>query len=51
MWAQSRGGFTTSAGPGTDLHHLRAEDVTVNGTRGNKDFDDGGSAVSGCHDC
>ncbi|MDR7252322.1 endonuclease I [Nocardioides sp. BE266] len=51
VFAQSRGGFTTSAGPGTDLHHLRAEDVTVNGTRGNKDFDNGGSAVSGCNDC
>ncbi|MDT0185349.1 endonuclease [Microbacterium sp. ARD31] len=51
VWAQSRGGFTTSAGPGTDLHHIRPEDVTVNSTRGNKDFDNGGSAVSGCTDC
>ena len=51
VFAQSRGGFTTSAGPGTDLHHLRAEDVTVNGTRGNKDFDNGGTSVSGCTDC
>ena len=51
VWAQSRGGFTTSAGPGTDLHHLRPEDVQVNGIRGNKDFDNGGSAVSGCTDC
>ena len=51
VWAQSRGGFTTSAGPGTDLHHVRPEDVTVNSVRGNKDFDDGGSAVSGCSDC
>ena len=51
MWAQSRGGFSTSAGPGTDLHHLRPEDVSVNSTRGNKDFDDGGSAVSGCSAC
>lgn len=51
VWAQSRGGFTTSAGPGTDLHHLRPEDVSVNSTRGNKDFDNGGSAVSGCGDC
>ncbi|NYE35602.1 endonuclease I [Nocardioides cavernae] len=51
VWAQSRGGFTTSAGPGTDLHHIRPEDVAVNSTRGNKDFDDGGSAVSGCSDC
>lgn len=51
VWAQSRGGFTTSAGPGTDLHHIRPEDVTVNSIRGNKDFDNGGSAVSGCTDC
>ena len=51
VWAQSRGGFSTSAGPGTDLHHLRPEDVTVNSTRGNTDFDFGGSAVSGCSDC
>jgi endonuclease I len=51
VWAQSRGGFTTSAGPGTDLHHVRPEDVTVNSIRGNKDFDNGGTAVSGCTDC
>jgi endonuclease I len=47
VWAQSHGDFGTSAGPGTDLHHLRPEDVTVNSVRGNKDFDMGGSAVSG----
>jgi endonuclease I len=47
VWAQSHGDFGTSAGPGTDLHHLRPEDVTVNALRGNKDFDAGGSAVSG----
>ena len=51
VWAQSRGGFDTSPGPGTDLQHLRPEDVTVNSTRGNKDFDLGGSAVSQCADC
>jgi endonuclease I len=51
VWAQSRGGFTTSAGPGTDLHHVRPEDVTVNSIRGNKDFDNGGTAVAGCTDC
>lgn len=45
VWPQSHGGFGTSTGPGTDLHHLRPEDVTVNSTRGNKDFDLGGSAV------
>ncbi|WP_369375118.1 endonuclease I family protein [Promicromonospora sp. Populi] len=47
VWAQSHGDFGTTAGPGTDLHHLRPEDVQVNSTRGNKDFDNGGSAVSG----
>ena len=29
VWAQSHGGFGTTAGPGTDVHHLRPEDVTV----------------------
>ncbi|GAA2661931.1 endonuclease I family protein [Streptomyces vastus] len=47
VWAQSHGDFGTSAGPGTDLHHLRPEDVQINSIRGNKDFDNGGSAVSG----
>ncbi len=48
VWPQSHGDFGTATGPGTDLHHLRPEDVGVNSTRGNKDFDTGGSAVSGC---
>ncbi|GGZ17546.1 endonuclease I family protein [Streptomyces poonensis] len=46
VWAKSHGDFGTATGPGTDLHHLRAEDVQVNSIRGNKDFDNGGSAVS-----
>ncbi|MFC7760422.1 endonuclease I family protein [Catellatospora bangladeshensis] len=46
VWPQSHGSFGTATGPGTDLHHLRPEDVTVNSTRGNKDFDLGGSTVS-----
>jgi endonuclease I len=50
-WPQSHGAFGTANGPGTDLHHLRPEDVTVNSTRGNKDFDTGGSAVSECPGC
>ncbi|AGL17103.1 endonuclease [Actinoplanes sp. N902-109] len=45
VWAKSHGDFGTAAGPGTDLHHLRPEDVTVNALRDNKDFDAGGSAV------
>ncbi|MER5884023.1 endonuclease [Streptomyces sp. NPDC001941] len=47
VWAKSHGDFGTATGPGTDLHHLRPEDVRVNGIRDNKDFDKGGSAVSG----
>ncbi|USX51932.1 endonuclease [Lentzea sp. HUAS12] len=45
VWAKSHGDFGTSTGPGTDIHHLRPEDVSVNATRGNLDFDNGGSAV------
>jgi endonuclease I len=45
VWAKSHGDFGTATGPGTDLHHLRPEDVNVNATRGNLDFDLGGSVV------
>ncbi|AXX29249.1 Extracellular ribonuclease Bsn [Actinosynnema pretiosum subsp. pretiosum] len=45
VWAKSHGDFGTATGPGTDLHHLRPEDVSVNSERGNKDFDNGGTAV------
>ncbi|MBA3782628.1 MAG: endonuclease [Nocardioides sp.] len=43
VWAKSHGDFGTATGPGTDIHHLRPEDVTVNGARGNLDFDAGGT--------
>ncbi|MEU0883529.1 endonuclease [Lentzea sp. NPDC005914] len=45
VWAKSHGEFAEAPGPGTDIHHLRPEDVSVNATRGNLDFDNGGSAV------
>ncbi|MFJ3586919.1 endonuclease I family protein [Streptomyces sp. NPDC090127] len=45
VWAKSHGDFGTATGPGTDIHHLRPEDVSVNATRGNLDFDEGGSPV------
>ncbi|RKR91009.1 endonuclease I [Micromonospora pisi] len=45
VWAKSHGDFGTATGPGTDLHHLRPEDVSVNSERGNKDFDNGGGPV------
>jgi endonuclease I len=47
VWAKSHGDFGEVTGPGTDLHHLRPADVQVNSIRGNKDFDNGGSSVSG----
>ncbi|QYJ02723.1 endonuclease [Nocardioides panacisoli] len=51
VWAKSHGDFGTSQGPGTDLHHLRPTDVTVNGARSNLDFDNGGSGVHQCGAC
>lgn len=39
VWAQSRGGFDTSAGMGTDMHHLFASDKMNNQNgHGNSDF-------------
>lgn len=40
VWAKSRGEFGTSLGAGTDVHHLRPCDVSVNSTRNNRNFDD-----------
>lgn len=45
VWAKSHGGFGNDMGPGTDLHHIRPTDVSVNGARGSLDFDNGGSIV------
>ncbi|TQR21265.1 endonuclease [Psychrobacillus vulpis] len=50
-WAQSHGKLGTEKGPGTDIHHLRPTDVQVNSSRGNLDFDNGGSPVEGCNGC
>lgn len=46
VWAKSHGDFGTATGPGTDIHHLRPTDVTVNSARGNLDFDEGGTQSS-----
>ncbi|KZZ85418.1 ribonuclease [Bacillus sp. SJS] len=46
VWAKSHGDFGTAMGPGTDIHHLRPTDVSVNSSRGNLDFDNGGSQHS-----
>jgi endonuclease I len=43
LWPSSHGDFGTSAPTGTDLHHIRATDVSVNSDRGDKDFTNGGT--------
>lgn len=43
-WSTSHGGFDTNRPAGTDLHHIRPCDVTVNSSKGNKDFDNGGNS-------
>ena len=40
VWAKSRGDFGTAIGAGTDVHNLRASNITVNTTRLNYSFDD-----------
>ena len=46
VWAKSHGDFGTSTGAGTDVHNLKPADVSINSTRNNRDFDDGGDAVT-----
>lgn len=51
VWAKSHGGFNNSSTPGTDVHHLRPTDQSVNADRGNLDFDNGGTThpeATGC---
>jgi len=51
LWPQSHGDFGTYNGPGTDLHAIRPADVTVNISRSDKDFDNGGEPhyeATGC---
>ncbi len=43
VWAKSHGNFSTDPPAGTDVHHLRPTDVTVNAKRGSLDFDNGGT--------
>ncbi len=38
VWAKSRGDFGTDPGAGTDLHHLRAADISTNSARTNRAF-------------
>lgn len=45
-WPSSHGFPSTGDWGYTDIHHLRPSDASVNSTRGNKDYDDGGSEIS-----
>nr|WP_319398487.1 endonuclease [uncultured Carboxylicivirga sp.] len=45
VWAKSRGDFGTDKGPGTDCHHLKACCTSLNSTRSNRAFGEGGSEV------
>lgn len=49
VWPKSQGWFDTS-GAGSDIHHIRPENPSVNSTRGNKPFGEitNGTAVKCC---
>lgn len=51
VWAKSHGGFGNSPPAGTDAHHIRPTDVSVNGERGNLDFDMGGTPLTEAPGC
>lgn len=40
VWAKSRGDFGNTPPAGTDAHHIRPCDISVNGDRDNRNFDD-----------
>lgn len=39
IWSKSHGDFGTSRGPGTDVHHLRPSDISVNSAKNSRWFD------------
>ena len=51
VWSKSHGFPSESDTAYTDIHHLKPCDESVNSSRGNKDFDDGGSAHSEATEC
>ncbi|MCT4665148.1 MAG: endonuclease [Flavobacteriales bacterium] len=51
VWAKSHGGFGNSKPVGTDLHHIRPTDASVNSSRGSLDFDNGGNAHNEATQC
>ncbi len=51
VWAKSHGDFGTAPPCGTDAHHMKPTDVSVNSTRSNLDFDIGGTPVTEAPGC
>ena len=51
VWAKSHGDFGNTPPAGTDAHHIRPTDASVNSSRGNLDFDNGGSQHSEATGC
>jgi len=51
IWAKSHGDFGTDPGAGTDIHHLRAVDRSVNSDRSNLFYDNGGTPNSEATEC
>ena len=51
VWAKSHGGFDDDPPTGTDAHNLHACDISVNSSRSDKDFDNGGSPHSEATEC
>ena len=51
VWAKSHGDFGNNPPAGTDAHHIRPTDASVNSSRGNLDFDMGGSPVPEAPGC
>jgi endonuclease I len=51
VWAKSHGDFGNTPPEGTDAHHIRPTDASVNSSRGNLDFDNGGSQHSEATGC
>lgn len=51
VWAKSHGDFGNNPPAGTDAHHIRPTDASVNSMRGNLDFDMGGSPVAEAPGC
>ncbi|MBI9033498.1 MAG: endonuclease [Bacteroidales bacterium] len=51
VWAKSHGGFGTNPPAGTDAHHIRPCDASINSSRSNLDFDNGGFQHPEAVDC